>query len=497
MSHDIEALWAGSALAVDLVAHPGLCFSTPPATGCLSSLASREGRVSWPHADGIIEITDTSITPHKVYPIAIEYKRENEGIHGVLTALGQAHAYIHKGYAGSAVVIPKSYSTLANAGTYLNDVITNVSKTPSIGVFVYDPPDRTAASPFAGKLTASRPLQLSSLYVPPTSISSHIGIETQWAHVREGSTEPDALFKYLQSLKLMTSGYVMPAKPNIPCDLVAALNSLGIPSASHEKYLSNTSTTNVTDLAWSNFWFKFVLTDPMLVGWTFDTASSSYQVGTGNAGILKSDGTGFKQFFAGRSDSIKNSLVDKLNTSRITNLDAWKNLAVNFRNRAHSYREDIDSSCAHLGFIDDKGLLTPEGYSFIDACERFKDPNNGVPRELFAQALLGEGGLGAFLHYVWRLSDKHFESNPLAFTFTRPGGAISFDNNAYLEWVKNELANTLHVLKLGSTRGGTARKPFQAELSILRGLKLVGKFRVGVGLSINWPEIQRVMGGVG
>ncbi len=494
MSHDIEAHWAGAALAAHLVNNPSHCFATPPSAGALSSLASREGRNIWPHADGVIELTDTSVTPNKTYPIALEFKRENEGIHGTLTALGQAHAYIHKGYAGSAIVIPRSYTTLANAGSYLNDVIQNVSHAQGIGVFSYDPPDRTLVSPFEGKLTVSRPLQLNPTYIPTPMINAQIGIETQWAHVREGSTEPDALFKYLQSLKLMTIGYIPSAQPTLPTGLLSAVNSLA-PGTRVDRYLSNAPGNNVTDDAWRNFWFKFVLTDPILIGWTQNPLSHTYIVGSGELNLLKADGSGFKQFFAGRQDSIKNKLTSELNLGTITVTDAWKALAENFHGRAHSYREDIDSSCEHFGFIDDKGLLTTEGYQFIDACERYKNPNNGIPRELFAQALLGEGGLGAFLHYIWRLSEDHFATNPLAFTNYSTRGKLQFDSNSYLNWIKNELANKLHVLKIGTIRGGTtSRKAFQAELALLRNLKLVGsKFRVGVGLSINWPEIQRVM----
>lgn len=492
MSHDIEAQWAGTALASHLVSNPSHCFVTPPAVGALSSLASREGRVSWPHADGVIELTDTSVTPHRVYPIALEFKRENEGIHGTLTALGQAHAYIHKGYAGSAIVIPRSYATLPNAGIYIRDVIQNISQATNIGVFAYDPPDRTAVSPFEGRLTVTLPLRLNTAYRPTALISSHTGVETQWAHMREGSTEPDALFKYLQSLKLMTSGHVAPIEPVPPNRLLVGLRSLRI-ATTPERYLSNSTGINVTDLAWRYFWFKYVLTNQMLVGWTWDRVNGSYAAGTGSSNILKADGTGPKQFFSGRSDSIKNELVSMLNSGAISQLEAWKELAINFHDRAHSYREDIDSSCEHLGFVDDKGLLTAEGYRFVDACERYQNPNAGIPRELFAQALLGEGGLGAFLHYIWRLSDKKFEINPLEFTTTTRRGRLKFDSSAYLTWLKDELANNLHVLKLGRVRGGTSRKPFQAEFAILRSLDLVGKFRVGLGLSINWPEIQRVM----
>ncbi len=44
-----------------------------------------------------------------------------------------------------------------------------------------------------------------------------------------------------------------------------------------------------------------------------------------------------------------------------------------------------------------------------------------------------------------------------------------------------------------SPRGGHSRNPFQGEFAILRHLKIVEDFRIGVGLEINWPEIQEAI----
>lgn len=113
---------------------------------------------------------------------------------------------------------------------------------------------------------------------------------------------------------------------------------------------------------------------------------------------------------------------------------------------------------------------------------------------MFLSAVLGEGGLGTFLHYVYRLSEQRFSQNPLDFTVQGKKGEFSFDHSTYLEWLENQLANELHVLRKVSERGGTKRKPFQAELAMLRNFRIIGDgFRVGVGLTINWPEFQEAM----
>lgn len=59
--------------------------------------------------------------------------------------------------------------------------------------------------------------------------------------------------------------------------------------------------------------------------------------------------------------------------------DAWVEFAKNFHNREQSYRQDIDSSLGHLGFLYADGRITDLGYRYVDACERTGDPNSDYP----------------------------------------------------------------------------------------------------------------------
>jgi len=347
-------------------------------------------------------------------------------------------------------------------------------------------------SPFANKLTLHRPfkIDLSTPIVTPRAPSK---TETQWAHVREGSTDPDAFFKYLQAVKLLGGG-MESIKPNIPVSLTRAVQRIR-PQSDPEKYLSNCPNDTLADKAWRHFWFKYVLHDDALLGW-HRGRSNTFSVNEATSKILRSDGKGMKLFFFGRTDSIKNKSVDLLNARSITEDDATDNLVENYFTRAHSYREDVDSGCAHLGFVDSEGRLTDIGFKFVDACERFGNPNEGLPRAIFLNALLSEGALGAFLHYIYRLSEQKFHDNPLAFStvIRTPRQKITFDRKNYLQWLEDEMRDNLHVIRKVSLRGGTQRKPFQAELAVLRSLGIVSnEFRMGVGMVVNWPEFQESM----
>lgn len=492
MSHDLEAAFAATEVVTHLLSTPEDCFVSPPTETYLSGCTVREGRFEWPHSDGLIELVDSSGSSSSKYNIALEFKRPNEGRHGVLTAIGQSHAYLRKGYAGAVIVIPELYPGFSNPGPYVKEVIDLTSKSESIGVFTYTKPNMSVVSPFAGTLTLHRRFKID--VAPPISTDTpSTRTATQWAHVREGSTDPDAFFKYLQCLKLLGGEGIEPFAPNIPAGLRDAVERLR-PGADPEKYLSNCQNDTLPDRAWRRFWFKYVLYSAAIPGW--EVTGGCYLPNAVPLLIQKSDGSGQKMFFVGRSDSIKVKLCTELNRATVTLDTAFEKLAKNYHKRAHSYREDIDSGCEHFGFIDREGRLTDSGYKFVDACERFGNPNEGLPRAIFLNALLNEGSLGAFLHYVHRLSEALFQHDPLAFSDPPVGRTKvpSFNNKDYLIWLESEMESNLRVIRKVSTRGGVARKPFQAELAILRNLGIVSRsFRIGVGMVINWPVLQEAM----
>lgn len=486
MSHDLYASWATVEISRLIKATPPVMLSSGVSARNLNVFANRESGRVWPIPDGRI----TAETTSNKFEVALEMKRTNEGLHGILTAIGQSQAYIHKGYSGSVIVIPKAYDSHATPGNYVSDVINNTRIDLPIGVFIYDNPDTSSASPFFNKITCLRQIGLTtSQQITTGNFLLSQKSTTQWAHLREGSTESFAFFKYLQNAKQQNASTPTEPSLNLPAALNAAVARISA-GANPLHYLSYATGISFHDTVWRNFWFNFVFTSSVAKLWT--KTGGVYSVNNVPTELLLADGS--KQFFfSGRSISIKDKIISQLNAGTINENQAWEMFAENVHKRAHSYREDIDSGLEHLGLIDSDGKPSDAGYKFVDACERTNDCHSGKPWLILGSSILKEGSLGAFLHYIYKVSETEFKRNPLAFTTAAPHGKRKFNQDTYLAFLRNELENTLHVMNTAMIRGGATRKPFQGEFAILRKFDFVSSFRVGVGLEINWPLVQEFL----
>src|SRR5688572_11779146 len=107
-AHNTEADFAASELARMFAHTPSLCYSASTAPSVSASATYEPSSSPWPKADGLVLLLEAGHQQQQRH-IAVEYKRQQEGIHGLLTGLGQAHAYLHKGYSGTALVVPRNY----------------------------------------------------------------------------------------------------------------------------------------------------------------------------------------------------------------------------------------------------------------------------------------------------------------------------------------------------------------------------------------------------
>ena len=90
MSHDLYASWVTAELAKLVKSNTDILFDQQGVhSDDMTSFANRESGRVWPIPDGRITLATADIDNLE---IAIELKRTNEGLHGVLTAVGQAQA---------------------------------------------------------------------------------------------------------------------------------------------------------------------------------------------------------------------------------------------------------------------------------------------------------------------------------------------------------------------------------------------------------------------
>lgn len=488
MSHDTEAAFAASQVARSL------------SNKEWSVYAGREGNRTWPLADGVIFAENARNNTNLC--LALEYKRPNEGVHGVLTALGQSIAYLDKGYHASIVVIPEEYSTLHDPGQYLSNVISNHDFNPRIGIYVYSAPDYSAISPFDNKLKCINKFALAEVDKKLKSRGDSLPVDikqstasTLWAHMREGTSFPDAFFRYCQSLKLVSTNSTLDYG-KFPKGLECAIMDID-PTCDIRDYLSYVHCDTIPDKAWKDTWLQYYFWEDVRDIW--DT-SAPYTINATRARILRSPKKGdWQALWTGKAKtSIKPRLVKELNAGAKSEHEAWREFAKAIRNNAHSYREVIDSGLFHVGFVSSDGLLTDLGYKFVEACERFGSAYSAVPFEILRGALLQNGNYAAMLHYIYKISEDVFSKDFMKFSTENDNGTWDFDSDAYLAHIYNYFVNELHLIKTSSARNSkNCRKLFQAELRFLKLYGLVKmknarsiSYRPGTGIVINWEQVQ-------
>ncbi|MBR5849673.1 MAG: hypothetical protein IKZ12_01245 [Alistipes sp.] len=485
-SHNSEAAYASAEIASMIQYQQNHFFNGIGTTGAWSLFAGREGGCQWPLADGVISATN----PNKQLNIAFEFKRINEGVHGILTALGQSYAYLEKGYDASVMCIPGKYSSHNLPGEHVKRIIESTAPDIPIWIFVYDEPDLSATRPFQGKLTCVRDITLASCRTIQRSVNTTTSasrVTTLWAHVREGMSHPDAFFRFCQCVKIVSSTGESLDMSIFPQQLIDAVRRID-PNANIFKYLSNTSSDNILDMAWRKVWFSYYFWKDLIPVYTNNGVYVVNDVTT----KIKIDHSTYQKLFSGRVDSIKNKLVDKLNNGTITENEAWEYYAKKVRKDAHSYREVIDSGLYHIGFLSPNGELTDLGYKYVDACERSNSAYQALPMEILRGAVLQNGQFAALLHYIFKLSEERFDNDLYSFSAINNNGRRTFKHEEYLQWLLDYFANTLHIVQQSSLRAGGTRKPLQAEISFMSKLGLIrsSRYRIGSGLCIDWPQVE-------
>ena len=495
MSHDSEAAYASSEIADIISQNQRNFFGSIGSSGVWSVYSGREGDHKWPLADGVIFAENTVVPAKKM---AFEFKRPNEGVHGILTALGQSFAYLEKGYDASIIVIPECYTSHSEPGQHIKRVIDLAAPTIPIAIYTYSQPDLSATRPFFNRLSCIREIDLSQCTVLDRDGCDTVtnNFTTLWAHMREGMSHPDAFFRYCQAVKIASVARENLSEIILPEDLREAVQRKA-PNCDPFKYLSNTAGDTIADIAWRYTWFNFYFHNELIPIYNDTTTFSVNETPT----KIKIDADKFQNLFSGRVDSIKNKLSRELQNSHSEQdiKNAWEQYAAKVRSDAHSYREVIDSGLYHIGFLAADGYLTELGYKFVEACERTGISYDGYALEILRSAILQNGQYGALLHYFYKLSQDKFQDELFAFSKKDSSGQYTFDKEQYIEWIDDIFANELHISKKTTIRAGSTRKPLQAELALLKKMgfvKSAGRgisYRVGVGLDIDWPRVESSM----
>ncbi|MBD5510081.1 MAG: hypothetical protein HDR08_02325 [Lachnospiraceae bacterium] len=483
MKHDIEAAFAASELADIFDKNQKKMLKIFKRPGKWTITAGVSPDKNWPFPDGMISISNGKKADVQ---IAIEYKRPNEGVHGVLTALGQAFAYISKGYQGTAIVIPDKYPACGDPAAQIIKFINSANSKAPIGVYTYKSALIAPGSvSFKGNLKEEKTLTFHSDVVKKLAGSSKDS--TIWVHFREGSSEYDDIYKYCYTAKQLDE-----SKPEtfseflLPTELKNALKRKGI--VEPYAYLSNSvSISTAKNRIWRAYWFKYMAHYGVLQ--IYDKEGNTYHVHDENSKIKTPSGR-YRTFFTQN----KKELVKQLNEGTISEDEAWEQFAEKVNSRAHSYRIDIEAFAYGIGFMNSEFKLTELGFRYVNSCIS-GDPFEDLPKKIFAAACLNNGNMNVFLQFLHSVTEDAFSTNNLKWTLEvkdSKGNVIGykFDDNKYCSDVEKEFIK-LHIIKKASGRGGKKRPALKAEICLLKMLEITdGQYRVGAGLPIDWGKVQ-------
>lgn len=489
-NHNSEAAYASAEIASIMQERQKHFFEGVGEENAWSLFAGREGGNEWPLADGVISANNRQ--DHLDF--AFEFKRANEGVHGILTALGQSYAYLEKGYDASIMAFPSKYTSKSDPGPHIKRIIEAASPDAPIWIFTYDEPDLSATRPFQNKIYCVRENPWKTFKkIGNASSNPSTKITTLWAHVREGMSHPDALYRFCQSVKIVSSIGNDYFSYCIPNELIEAVRDID-PDVDILKYLSSTSSDdNILDQAWRRVWFGYYFWADLIPIY----CPKSHYIVNDTPTKISIDGIARQKLFSGRVDSIKNKLVEKLNEGSISEKEAWIKYAHKVRSDAHSYREVIDSGLYHIGFLSSDGNLTDLGYKYVDACEKKDTAYDPYPMEILRASYLQNGQYAALLHYIFKYSEQLFEDNFYSFTNQNKNGTLSFNQNDYFNELMRYFTNELHIVQKTTQRAEGSRKPFQAEITLMKKLGLLRKnsytdsvCKIGTGLCIDWPQVE-------
>ena len=294
------------------------------------------------------------------------------------------------------------------------------------------------------------------------------------------------MYKYCYVAKQLDETKKEKLSYKIPRELVDAVKRLG--ASDVYAYLSNSvPESNTKNRIWRAYWFKYMANSGVLT--LYDKVGTVYEVHHKSSSVKTVSGS-YRTFFV----KTKKRLVEDLNSGKITENEAWEKFAKNIRDRAHSYRIDVETFTYGIGLVDSEYKLTRLGYRYVNSCVK-GDPFEDFPKKIFAAACLNNGNMNVFLQFFQSVSEEKLSQNALLWSkkiVDKNGNIVGykFDDDCYRKEIEDEFIN-LHIIKKVSPRKGRKRPPLKAEICLLKLLGITdGNYRVGAGLPLDWSEIQ-------